>query len=337
MTHRAAIIFRDGLTQFIQVRQNEKLLDAAFRHGIQLPLDCREGVCATCRGRCESGSIEMEYVDDEALSASELEQGYMLACQTKLKSAGSFYFDIDSTVCNISQQNYRGRVSALQLISDTVATLEITLNEGEPELHYLPGQYARIQIPGSEENRAYSYACASAQSATVRFLIRLLPSGVMSDYLRQRCQVGDSISFTAPFGAFYLREVKRPLLFVAGGTGLSAFLSMLESLAEQGDGGQTISLYYGVNRESEVSELERLEALTQRLSHFNYQVVVADPSPVWQGKTGWVTQALESHLLQQPFDAYLCGPPPMIEATCQWLSSQPVAEHQVYFERFVSS
>jgi anthranilate 1,2-dioxygenase reductase subunit len=337
MTHRATIIFRDGLTQFIQVEQHEKLLDAAFRHGIQLPLDCREGVCATCRGRCESGTIEMEYVDDEALSASELEQGYILACQTRLTSSGSFYFDIDSSICNLSQQNYCGRVSALNMLSDTVATLEITLGAEEPALHYLPGQYARIQVPGSEESRAYSYASASAQSSVVRFLIRLLPSGLMSDYLRQRCQVGDSINFTAPFGAFYLREVKRPLLFVAGGTGLSAFLSMLESLAEQGGGGQPIALYYGVNRESEISELERLDSLTQRLGNFSYQVVVADPGAEWQGKQGWVTNALESHLLQQPFDAYLCGPPPMIEATCNWLLTQPVAEHHVYFERFVSS
>ena len=337
MTHRAAIIFRDGATQFIQVEQHEKLLDAAFRHGIQLPLDCREGVCATCRGRCESGTIEMEYVDDEALSASELEQGYILACQTRLTSPGTFYFDIDSDICNISPQHYRGRVSALELLSDTVATLEITLEGGEPALHYLPGQYARILIPGSDENRAYSYASASAQSGVVRFLIRLLPSGLMSDYLRQRCQLGDSISFTAPFGAFYLREVKRPLLFVAGGTGLSAFLSMLESLAEQGSGGQPVTLYYGVNRESEISELPRLDALAQRLGNFSYQVVVVEPGAAWQGKKGWVTDALDSRLLQQPFDAYLCGPPPMIEATCNWLSAQPVADHQVYFERFVSS
>lgn len=113
MTHRATIIFRDGLTQFIQVENNEKLLDAAFRHGIHIPLDCREGVCATCRGRLESGTIEMEYVDDDALSPSDIEQGYILACQTQLYSACSFYFDVDSGVCNISPQNYRGQVSAL--------------------------------------------------------------------------------------------------------------------------------------------------------------------------------------------------------------------------------
>jgi anthranilate 1,2-dioxygenase reductase subunit len=78
MTHRAAIVFQDGVTQFIQVKKNERLLDAAFRHGISLPLDCREGVCATCRGLCESGDIAMEYVDEDALTEAEQAKGYML-------------------------------------------------------------------------------------------------------------------------------------------------------------------------------------------------------------------------------------------------------------------
>lgn len=337
MTHSAAIVFRDGVTQFIQVGSNERLLDAAFRHGIQLPLDCREGVCATCRGRCDSGDITMDYVDDDALSEEEIRQGYMLACQTQLLSAGSFYFDIDSTLCNTRPQTYHGQVSALQLLSDTVASLEITLDDDAPALNYLPGQYARLQVPGSDESRAYSYACGSVTENKVRFLIRLLPTGLMSDYLRQQCQVGERLSLTAPFGAFYLRTVERPLLFVAGGTGLSAFLSMLEQLVAQGDGGQPVRLYYGVNRESEISELDRLAAFTKQLSDFSYQVVVVDPGASWSGKQGWVTDALEIEQLQQPFDAYLCGPPPMIDATCRWLSEHEVADHQIYFERFVSS
>lgn len=337
MTHRAAIIFRDGVSQFIDVEPNEILLDAAFRHGLQLPLDCREGVCATCRGLCESGDVDMEYVDEDALSPEQISQGHILACQTRLKSSGTFYFDIDSEVCNTRQHTYSGRVSALTLHSDTVATLEITLNDGEPALNFLPGQYARIQIPGTAESRAYSYACADAHSARVRFLIRLLPQGAMSDYLRQRCRVGDAIDFTASFGAFYLREVTRPLLFIAGGTGLSAFLSMLEQLAAQGLTQQPVTLYYSVSRESDISELARLEALCERLPDFSYQVVVSRPGEAWQGKRGRVTQVLEAQRLQQPFDAYLCGPPPMVTAACEWLAAQPVAEHNIYFEKFVSS
>ncbi|MBF3226056.1 anthranilate 1,2-dioxygenase electron transfer component AntC, partial [Pseudomonas aeruginosa] len=92
------------------------------------------------------------------------------------------------------------------------------------QLDFLPGQYARLQVPGSDCRRAYSFANRPNPQNHLQFLIRLLPGGAMSDYLRQGCRVGDEIRFEAPLGTFYLRQVERPLLLVAGGTGLSAFL-----------------------------------------------------------------------------------------------------------------
>ncbi len=340
MTHRAAIVFQDGVTQFIQVKKNERLLDAAFRHGISLPLDCREGVCATCRGLCESGDIAMEYVDEDALTEAEQAKGYMLACQTTLKSAASFYFDIPSTVCNVAVKPLTGTVTHLEQVSEAASIIEITLDAAQGDLQYLPGQYARLHIPETDQHRAYSFAKADAASGTLRFLMRLLPTGVMSDYLRERCQVGDSIKLEAPFGAFYLRQIERPLLFVAGGTGLSAFLSMLEKIAMD-DHSVPIRLCYGVNHEQDLSELARLDALKATLTDFDYSTVVMRPSTSWQGHRGVVCDIFDPAFLSQPFDAYLCGPPPMITATQNFLeaglANQTVAAHQVYFEKFVSS
>lgn len=340
MSHQAAILFQDGATHFIQVKKNEPLLDAAFRHGINLPVDCREGVCATCRGLCESGSIEMEYVDEDALSESERAQGYMLACQTRLKSAASFYFDVPSSVCNVVMQTFDGIISHLEQVSKAACILEITLEMGQTELHYLPGQYARLSIPGTDQQRAYSFAHAEVVANKLKFLIRLLPSGLMSDYLRERCQVGDSIQVSAPYGSFYLRQIKRPLLFVAGGTGLSAFLSMLEKIA-QVQPNTSINLCYGVSHERDLSELARLESFKTSLPHFKYQTIVSQPSSQWRGHTGTVCDLLDFSALQQPFDAYLCGPPPMVAAIqdqlAQGLANHQLAEHQIYLEKFVAS
>ncbi|MGL4859089.1 MAG: FAD-binding oxidoreductase, partial [Enterobacteriaceae bacterium] len=203
MTYRAAIVFKEGVTRFIEVRPNEKLLDAALRFGISLPMDCREGVCSTCRGQCESGSVEMEYVDEDALSETEIAAGAILACQSRLKADSSFYFDIDAAVCSIKPQRYQATVVEVQQISQAAASLTLQLDEGQPPLHYLPGQYARLSIPDTDQHRAYSYANAVNPEGTVRFLIRLLPSGVMSDYLRQRAKAGDKIEQEGPLGAFY--------------------------------------------------------------------------------------------------------------------------------------
>lgn len=81
----------------------------------------------------------------------------------------------------------------------------------------------------------------------------------MSDYVRERCEPGQVIEFEAPLGAFYLRQVERPLVMVAGGTGLSAFLGMLDDLAHKGSCGQPVRLYYGVTNFRDLCVLDRLK------------------------------------------------------------------------------
>src|SRR5690606_15327780 len=102
MGHSAALNFADGKTFFIDVQDHELLLDAAVRQGITLPLDCREGVCATCQGQCDSGQYEQDYVDEDALTEQDLKDRKILACQTRLKSNATFYLDRKSTRLNSS-------------------------------------------------------------------------------------------------------------------------------------------------------------------------------------------------------------------------------------------
>ncbi|WP_027965845.1 anthranilate 1,2-dioxygenase electron transfer component AntC [Halomonas halocynthiae] len=338
MHNTAAIVFRDGITRFVKVGANELLMDAAQRHGVNLPVDCREGVCGTCRCVRESGDVDVEYIDDETLTEEEVADGHVLACQTRLLSTqASFYFDVDSSVCSVATEVHNGKVSEVKQVSDAAAILEITLDDPLQALQYLPGQYARIEVPGTSAWRAYSFATATVKDGKLRFLIRLLPSGVMSDYLRKSAVVGDAISLEAPLGAFYLREVQRPLLMVAGGTGLSAFLGMLDQLENQGGMEQPIRLCYGVTQETDLSELDRLEAFTHSLSDFAYETIVMNPGDGWQGRKGVVCDLFSPDFLAQPFDAYLCGPPPMIEASKQWLETSDVGEYRLFFEKFISS
>ncbi len=231
MNHKVALSFADGKTLFLPVGHDDLLLDAALRHGINLPLDCREGVCGTCMGRCEAGSYSLDYADEDTLSAADLEQRKVLACQTRVRSDAAFYFDFASTLCHAAAaQAHSGVVRELRLLSEDTALLRLDAGAAGRQLDFLPGQYARLQVPGSDCRRAYSFANRPNPQNHLQFLIRLLPGGAMSDYLRQGCRVGDEIRFEAPLGTFYLRQVERPLLLVAGGTGLSAFLGMLDEL-----------------------------------------------------------------------------------------------------------
>ena len=122
MSHSVALNFADGKTFFISVQSDELLLDAAVRQGINLPLDCREGVCGTCQGKCETGIYEQEYVDEDALSERDLAERKMLACQTRVKSNAAFYFDHHSSICNAGETlKIATTVTGVELVSETTA------------------------------------------------------------------------------------------------------------------------------------------------------------------------------------------------------------------------
>jgi anthranilate 1,2-dioxygenase reductase subunit len=339
MSHKVAFSFADGKTLFFETRANEILLDAALRNGVKIPLDCREGVCGTCQGRCESGRYTMDYVDDETLSAADLAARKVLTCQTRVQSDASFYFDFDSSLCNAGgTRQLSATVTAVEQVSETTAILHLDASAHAEQLDFLPGQYARVQVPGSEAWRSYSFANRPNAANQLQFLIRLLPDGAMSNYLRERCQPGQSIAFEAPLGAFYLRQVERPLVMVAGGTGLSAFLGMLDQLAEQGGCGQPVRLYYGVSNARDLCELERLAGYADKIPDFASEIVVMNPAPEWPGKTGLIPQHFDRDWLQaRPFDMYLCGPPPMVEAIKGWLAEQGLPDHALYYEKFSDS
>jgi len=339
MNHKVAFNFADGKTSFFEVKANELLLDAALRNGVNIPLDCREGVCGTCQGRCESGQYTQDYVDDEVFSDTDLAQGKMLSCQTRVQSAASFYFDFDSSLCNAgSTQRIQAVIAKVEQVSGSTAILHVDASSSERLLDFLPGQYARLKVPGTDAWRSYSFANRPNPGNQLQFIIRLLPDGVMSNFIRERCEPGQALEFEAPLGSFYLRQVNKPLVMVAGGTGLSAFLGMLDEIADRGGCQHPIKLFYGVNQHTDLCELNRLADYRTRIDGFEYHLVVSQPSPKWAGKTGRIPEHFDRQAMNaNPFDLYLCGPPPMIEAVKTWLTEQRVDGFHLYYEKFIDS
>ncbi|MEX3672272.1 anthranilate 1,2-dioxygenase electron transfer component AntC [Paraburkholderia phenoliruptrix] len=339
MTYKVALNFSDGKTAFFDVHANELLLDAALRNGVNIPLDCREGVCGTCQGRCESGAFTQDYVDEETLSEEDLAQRKMLSCQTRVQSDASFYFDFDSNLCQGgSTRTVSARVEAVELVSETTAILRIDASAHDRRIDFLPGQYARVNVPGTDEWRSYSFAHHPNDANRLQFLIRLLPDGAMSNYLRDRCAAGDAIEFEAPLGAFYLRQVERPLVMVAGGTGLSAFLGMLDDIAGKQSITHPVRLYYGVTHARDLCEMERLAGYRAKIDAFTLETVVMNPVAEWRGKTGLIPEHFDRSFLKSTgFDMYVCGPPPMVEAIKTWLSEEGIEDYRLYYEKFGES
>ncbi|MDX1367445.1 benzoate 1,2-dioxygenase electron transfer component BenC [Pseudomonas sp.] len=335
MSHKIALNFEDGVTRFIDANLGETVADAAYRQGINIPLDCRDGACGACKCFAEAGQYDLgeEYVED-ALSAEEAEQGYVLTCQMRAESDCVVRVPASSQVCKTQQASFEAAISAVHQLSDSTIALSIK-GESLSKLAFLPGQYVNLKVPGSEQSRAYSFSTLQ-KDGEVSFLIRNVPGGLMSSFLTGLAKAGDSMTLAGPLGSFYLREIKRPLLLLAGGTGLAPFTAMLEKIAEQGSE-HPLHLIYGVTNDFDLVEMDKLEALAARIPNFTYSACVASPDSSYPHK-GYVTQHIAPrHLNDGDVDVYLCGPPPMVEAVSQYIREQGIAPANFYYEKFAAS
>lgn len=332
--HNVALQFEDGVTRFISVAQGETLSDAAYRQKINIPLDCRDGACGTCRAFCESGSYDMpeeSYIED-ALTPEEAEQGYILACQCRPNSDAVFQIQASSDVCKTEIHSFQGTLVRVENLSDSTITFDIQLDEGQPDIHFLAGQYVNVAIPETGETRSYSFSSKPGNRLT-GFVVRNVPNGKMSNFLSKAAQAGDKMSFTGPFGSFYLRNVTRPVLMLAGGTGIAPFMSMLQVLEEKGST-QPVRLVFGVTNDFDLVDLEKLAELQARFPWFEYRTVVAHPDSQ-HARKGYVTGHIESEWLNcGDVDVYLCGPVPMVEAVRGWLDAEQIKPANFLFEKF---
>lgn len=333
-SHNIALQFEDGVTRFISVAQNETLSDAAYRQKINIPLDCRDGACGTCRAFCESGSYDMPeetYIED-ALTPEEAEQGYILACQCKPTSDAIFKIAASSEVCKTTIHQFQGTLAHVENLSDSTITFDIQLDEGQPDINFLAGQYVNVAIPGTTETRSYSFSSKPGHRLT-GFVVRNVPNGKMSEFLSKTVQAGDKMTFTGPFGSFYLRDVIRPVLMLAGGTGIAPFMSMLQVLNDKGTN-QPIRLVFGVTNDFDLVAIEKLNELQDKFPWFEYRTVVAHPDSQHERK-GYVTGHIENDWLNNgDVDIYLCGPVPMVEAVRGWLDTEGVKPKNFLFEKF---
>ena len=331
--YQVALAFEDGVSRFITCTDDQTVADASYRARINIPLDCRDGACGTCKAFCESGEFDLGVYLEDALSPDEFEQGYVLPCVMKPKSDLVLNIASTSEVAKTQAATYVGEITELNRLSPSTVSLAVEIPNRD-ELVFLPGQYVNIAVPGTEERRSYSFSNAP-DDKTLTFLVKLTPGGVMSTYLDERAKVGDQLSFTGPNGSFFLREGLGPALLLAGGTGLAPILSILRKMRSSSS--RPLHLIYGVNTDEDAVELDTLEHIATELGSLTWDYCVADPASSAVHK-GFVTGLIKpEHLYGGDVAVYLCGPPPMVEGVRKHLDAAGVEPVGFYYERFALS
>lgn len=329
MTWRIALNFEDGVTRFIEARAGETIADASYRVGVNIPLDCRDGACGACKCRVEAGAYESGAYIEEALSDEEAQAGFALACQATPRSPMAVSILASSAACKTKQQDWETKLVSVERLSETSIAFTIEKPAG---LSFLPGQYVNVSVPGTDQTRAYSFSSAPTEDQ-LSFLVRDVPGGLMSGWLSEQAKPGAAMRISGPCGAFYLRDLSRPALFLAGGTGLAPFLSMLGDMKARGDD-KPVRLIYGVTNDVDLVGIEALERFAAELPKFSYDACVASEASDHTRK-GYVTDHIAPEDLNGgDVDIYLCGPPAMVEAVRGWLASKGVTPASFHYEKF---
>lgn len=332
MAYTIALNFEDGITRFIDCNAGEKVLDAAYRQKVNLPMDCSDGVCGTCKCHCASGQYDLgsDYLE-EALDDDEAAARQVLTCQMVPVSDCVIDVPVVAAQCKTALSEWQAEVVRVSALSDSAFEL-VVATDG---IAFLAGQYINVQVPGTPHLRAYSFSSLPGEREG-RFLIRNVPGGMMSQWLTSRARPGDKLTLSGPMGSFYLRDGERPLLMLAGGTGLAPLLAMLHQLAATGSS-RPVTLLYGVNCDRDLVMTEVLTALAARLPAFRWLPVVSDASSTCPQR-GFVTDHFSDELLNNgEVDIYLCGPPPMVNAVSGALRERGVSAGNFWYEKFIAS
>ncbi|HEY4005758.1 MAG TPA: 2Fe-2S iron-sulfur cluster binding domain-containing protein [Pseudonocardia sp.] len=328
----------------IEVDEDQTILRGAAEQGVMLMHGCKEGQCASCKSFILDGEdVEHDKYSTFALPDYELEEGFTLLCRAHA------YEDLTIELLNYDEEMIRSGLPITEATAEVVANEPVTrdmhhlvLRLVEPaELKFFPGQYVDIAVPGTDEHRSFSMAnTSSRESGQLEFVIKVYPDGLFSRYLEQDLKVGDRLEVTGPFGVFTLRESHdSELVFVGGGAGMAPILGLLRSMAERGIT-RKATFFYGARTRADLCFTDELRGLESTLPGFRYVPALSEPAEGdgWDGETGMVTDVVErmSERLSGQ-DAYVCGPPPMVEAAIGTLGALGVDEARIYFDKFTTT
>lgn len=316
----------------VTVQPRETILQAALRSGVEFPNSCRVGACGTCKCRLTDGKVKELTETGYLLSADEIEQGYILACQSVPLS------DIHVEV-EVAEQPAR-RTVAGQVVGQDKLTHDITrlTLQLDAPLKYKAGQYALLSMAGLDGVvRSYSFAAPADDSGRVCFLIRRTPGGKFSTLVNDHDVRNREVWLEGPEGDFWLRPGDAPLMFVAGGSGLAPILAILEDAAAAGDS-RPATLLFGARTTRDLYALPQIESIAQRWNgEFRFVPILSDepPGTSWTGAKGLVTDLLAEQSLPGSH-AYLCGPPAMVDSARAVLEAKGVDRENVHFDRFTT-
>jgi len=311
------------------------LLSALYDHKVFIPSACGgKGSCGYCKVVVLRGGGPLLPTETPYIRRSEVKAGVRLACQLKIKE--DLELRLPEDLLNVKE--FKARVSLIRTLTHDIKEVNFELLEPR-EIRQRPGQYVQILAPGPDGPvfRAYSVSSPAFETDKVQLIVRLVPGGIASTYIHN-LKEGDEVVFTGPFGEFRLsEEPNKPVILVGGGAGMAPISNIIHTIYRRWPD-RPCYLFFGCRTTQDV--FYRDEFLKLADQHPSFKVVYALSDPLaeeeeWDGDTGFIHLSVD-RLLSEASNrqAFLCGPPPMIEAVTEVLEKKGFRTDDVFYDKF---
>ncbi len=319
----------------LELDGGQTLLSSLYANDIFIPSACGgKGSCGHCKIVVDSGGGPLLPTETPYLDRKEIRGNVRLACQVKIRE--DIYVRIPEELLDVRM--FDATVESSIVLTHDIKEIRMRLND-PAEISQRPGQYVQIQAPSPDGDvfRAYSISSASFEDNVVELNVRIVPGGIGSTYLHN-LKEGDSVTFTGPYGEFVLNEDPDvEIICVGGGCGMAPMKNIIYTLYDRWPD-RSCWLFFGCRTTKDVFYLERFQELAKKHPNFHVVYALSDelgPEETWDGETGFIhlgcDKLLEAGVARQ---AFLCGPPPMIDAVTRVLEEKGIAEDDIFYDKF---
>ena len=268
------------------------------------------------------------------LTRKEVRSGIRLACQVKVRE--DIRIRMPEELLNVKL--FAAEVESTRSVAHDIKEVRFAL-QPPPEISHKPGQYVQVQAPSPDGPvfRAYSISSPVYEPRTVELIVRLVPGGIGSTYIHN-LNVGDDVTFTGPFGEFRLNEDPSvEVVCVAGGCGMAPVKNIIYSIYHQWLE-RSCWLFFGCRTTKDIFYLDEYRELARKYPNFHVVYALSDPlgpDEKWNGETGFIHLSVDKYVepgLKR--QAFLCGPPPMIEAVTRVLNEKGLKPEDIFYDKF---
>ncbi len=200
-------------------------------------------------------------------------------------------------------------------------------------LEFTAGQYMSVQVTAAGDRRSYSIVSSPSITHGFELLIDHEPAGLGAQYF-QSLQIGDEIKALGPLGLFQLDLAEPSYAFVATGSGVAPFRSMILQLLQQQHTNKSVTLFWGLRKATDLFWQAEFQELVESFPNFKFHPTLSQGPQEWPLCRGRVTDCLSVHDIDVQAGYYLCGSTAMITSVKEVLSSRSILESAIHHEKF---